>query len=218
MLKVKAFEFNPFGEKTYVVYDPDSRQCAIVDPGMENDSETAVLDRWITENKLSVKYLIATHLHIDHVWGVPHIKEHYGMSLTAHPLDKSLGAMIDQQARMLGQRRSPGNIKAETEANDNDRLRLGDNDLEIKHVPGHSPGGIVLYAPESGFVIGGDTLFKGSIGRTDLPGGDMTVFLDSLRSRLLTLPDSTIVYPGHGPATTIGDERHNNPWLKHLQD
>lgn len=213
MLKVQSFEVNPFGEMTYLVYDPVSRECAVVDPGMENEREQAAIDRWIAANNLTVKYLVATHLHIDHVWGVPHIKETYGVSLTAHPDDAMLGAMIDAQAQMFGQRRSPGNMKPDVEVTDGDILHLGDNTLKVLHVPGHSPGGIVLYAPGAGFVIGGDALFRGSIGRTDLPGGNQTAFLTSLRRQLMSLPDDTVVYPGHGPATTVGQERRSNPWL-----
>lgn len=216
MLKVKSFEFNPFGEKTYVVFDPASHECAIVDPGMENDREAAEIDTWIASEGLTVKYLVATHLHIDHVWGVPHVRDHYGVKLTAHPADAFLGAMIDAQAQMFGQRRSPGNLRPEIETADGDTLSLGDNTLKVLHVPGHSPGGIALYAPSDRFVIGGDSLFCGSIGRTDLPGGDAGVFIGSLRDKLLSLPDDTVVYPGHGPATTIGGERHSNPWLTRL--
>lgn len=214
MLKVKTFEVNPFGEITYVVYDPVSRQCVIVDPGMANEREEAMVDNWIAANDLTVKYLVATHLHIDHVWGVPHVKSTYGISLTAHPDDAMLGAMLDQQAQMFGQRRSPGNLKPETEVADGSTLTLGDNTLRVLHIPGHSPGGIALYAPEEGFVIGGDALFHGSIGRTDLPGGDHEALLHAIATKLLTLPPATIVYPGHGPSTTIGAERSHNPWLR----
>lgn len=213
MLKIKSFEVNPFSENTYVIYDPVSHECAIVDPGMGNEREAAEIDRWISANGLTVKHLVATHLHIDHVWGVPHIKKTYGVSLTAHPDDSPLGAMIDAQAQMFGQRHSPGNMKPDNETAGGDTLRLGDNELKVLHVPGHSPGGIALYAPSAGFVVGGDSLFRGSIGRTDLPGGDPTVFSRSLREQLMSLPDDTVVYPGHGPSTTIGQERHTNPWL-----
>ena len=213
MLNVKTFEFNPFGEKTYIVYDPDSLECVVVDPGMENDREIYEFDSWIADKNLTIKHLVATHLHIDHVWGVPHVKNKYNVSLMAHADDRYLGAIIDSQAQMFGQRNSPGNLQPEIEVIDNDTLYLGNNILSVLHVPGHSPGGIVLYAPKDGFVIGGDALFRGSIGRTDLPGGNTDTFLASLRNKLMSLPDDTIVYPGHGPSTTIGLERRNNPWL-----
>ena len=213
MLNVKTFEFNPFGEKTYIVYDPDSLECVVVDPGMENDREIYEFDSWIADKNLTIKHLVATHLHIDHVWGVPHVTNKYNVSLMAHADDRYLGAIIDSQAQMFGQRNSPGNLQPEIEVIDNDTLYLGNNILSVLHVPGHSPGGIVLYAPKDGFVIGGDALFRGSIGRTDLPGGNTDTFLASLRNKLMSLPDDTTVYPGHGPSTTIGLERRNNPWL-----
>lgn len=214
MLKIESFEFNPFGEKTYVVYDPESRECMVVDPGMVNGGEEQIIDDWLAGKDLKVKYAVATHMHLDHVWGVPHVKSKYGVGLTAHPADGYLGAILDGQAQMFGQRRSPGALKADIEVADGDILTLGTNRVEVLHVPGHSPGGIALYDAADGFVIGGDSLFRGSIGRTDLPGGDPDGFVDKIKSKLMTLPSDTIVYPGHGPSTTIGAERSGNPWLR----
>ena len=213
MLTVQAFQFNAFGETTFVVYDDASRQAAIIDPGMDNENEEAVLDNFIAKNRLEPKYLVLTHLHIDHIWGVPHIKERYGLPVTAHNDGGYLGAIVDAQAQMFGLRNSPGKIVIEQTVDDGDTLQLGDEKLVVYHVPGHSPGGIVLYAPKEKFLIAGDVIFKNSIGRTDLPGGSYKTLVDGIKKKILTLPPETIIYPGHGPSTTVAEEAASNPFI-----
>ena len=198
---------------TYVVYDEESRQCAIIDPGMENEQEEFVLDNFIFKNNLEVKYLVLSHLHIDHVWGVPHIKEKYGVGVTAHNDGGYLGSIIDAQAQMFGLRKSPGRIEIDNTVDDGDKLSLGNEELLVYHVPGHSPGGIVLYAPKEKFLIAGDVIFRNSIGRTDLPGGSYKQLVDGIKKKILTLPPETLIYPGHGPITTVGEEAQNNPFI-----
>lgn len=213
MLKISEFIFNAFGEITYLIWDDVTKEAAIVDPGMDCEEEEVALDNFIIKNGLMVKYLVLTHLHIDHVWGVPHIKETYKVPVTAHNDGGYLGSIIDAQAQMFGLRKSPGRIEIENTVDDGDKLTLGSSELEVFHIPGHSPGGIVLYAPKEGFVIAGDVLFRNSIGRTDLPGGNYRQLVDGIKKKLLTLPPETVVYPGHGPETTIGFEKDNNPYI-----
>lgn len=213
MLKIQSFEFNAFGEKTYIVYDTSSLEAAVIDPGMETIGEEEMLDGFIEANSLKVKYLILSHLHIDHVWGVPHIKEKYKVPITAHNDGGYLGAIIDAQAQMFGLRKSPGRITIENTVADDDVLKLGEEELVVIHVPGHSPGGIALYAPKEKFIIVGDIIFNNSIGRTDLPGGSYKQLIEGIKSKILTLPPETVIYPGHGPETTVGREAVSNPYL-----
>lgn len=213
MLKIKTFTFNTFGEMTYIVYDEFSHEAAIIDPGMDTIAEEEELDSFIEKNGLKIKHLILTHLHIDHAWGVPHIKDKYRVKITAHNDGGYLGAIMDAQAQMFGLSHSPGRMEIEETVTDGDKIELGDEEIKVYHVPGHSPGGIVLYAPKDGFLIAGDVIFKNSIGRTDLPGGDYRQLVEGIKNKILTLPPETIIYPGHGPATTVGEESVSNPFI-----
>lgn len=213
MLKVKEFSFNPFDEKTYIVYDDVSGEAAIIDPGMVNADEEKAVDNFVIANHLELKYLLLTHLHIDHVWGVPYIKRTYGLPVTAHNDGGYLGAIMDAQAQMFNLPHSPGRMEIENTVDDGDELKLGEEKLIVAHVPGHSPGGVVFYAPKEHFLIAGDVLFRNSIGRTDLPGGNYRQLVEGIKKKILTLPADTLVYPGHGPTTTIGEEMQSNPFI-----
>lgn len=213
-MEIKTFEFNPFGELTYVIYDEQSLEAAIIDPGMMSEQENNEIDSFIQARNLKIKYLINTHLHIDHVSGVAAIQNKYDVGLSAHPADAFLASRVKEQAMMFHlPARLVENVVIEHELSDGQILHLGKEPLEIIAVPGHSPGSIAIYSPGGKFVVTGDALFKGSIGRTDLPGGDYATLIKSITSRLLTLPDDTIVYPGHGPHTRIADERVMNPYI-----
>lgn len=197
-----------FGENCYVVYDPQSRQAMIVDPGMLSSEEQHKLSDFITGNNLTVKYLVNTHLHLDHAFGNAYVEKTYGVKTHAHTADKMLGSSLKRQAELFGIFDAPieeiGEINPLSEG---DKLTLGSNEITIIHTPGHTPGGIALYCPADDWVITGDTLFAGGgIGRTDLPGGNHAQLIDSLKSKLFRLPPETMVIPGHGPTSTIGDE------------
>ncbi len=213
-MEVKSFEFNPFGVNTYIVYDKASRQAMIIDPGMMSDREADVIDSFIESANLEVKYLIASHIHIDHVAGVAHVEEKYGATLSAHQDDAFLASRVKEQAMAFHlPMEIINNVVIANPLSNHQVLHLGNNPLEILTVPGHSLGSVAIYSPNDKFVITGDALFKGSIGRTDLPGGDYATLINSITTQLMTLPDDTIVYPGHGPATTIREERIRNPYL-----
>ena len=212
-LNIQQFTVNLFGESTYVVYDDESRQAMIVDAGMTKPYEEAEVDDFIAAKQLQLKYMVNTHLHLDHTFGNRHIEDRYRLSTMAHAADFGLGRDIAGQAAMFhlrGQFFSPTKLVSIDETT---RLRLGNDELHVLHVPGHTPGGVAFYAPKSGFVISGDALFAGSIGRADLPGGDYAQLIRSIQTKLLTLPPNTVVYPGHGPATAIGLEMSQNPYL-----
>lgn len=213
MLKVAKFGFYMFGINTYVVYDPEHKECAIIDPGMSRTEEYEALEKFIDREGLKVTHLINTHLHIDHAISDNWVKEKYGVSIEAHADDAPLGKYIAQQAQGFG---IPGEyvaIDIELKLKEGDVIKIGEGELKVLHVPGHSPGSICLYDKEDGFVIVGDTLFEGSIGRSDLPGGNHRQLVDAIKNKLLTLPRDTAVYSGHGNPTTIGREWDTNPYL-----
>ena len=215
MLKVKQFVFNPFGVSTFIIYDSESKAAIAIDPGMLNSAEQKEFDSYIAENNLKLTQIVNTHLHLDHCFGNNYVRDKYGIKVAAHPDDAFLGNSLVEQASRFGIRLTGNDTKAgiDIELKDGDNIKVGAHTLKVLHVPGHSPGSIALYCAEGGFVIAGDVLFKGSIGRTDLQGGNLDTLLNSIHSRLMPLPDSTNVLPGHDRFTTIGAERATNPYI-----
>ncbi len=210
MLKVKQFSFNPFGVNTYVVWDDATHQAMVVDPGMTDASEQKLFDGYIADNGLTVKYIVNTHMHLDHVFGDNYVRDRYGVKISAHPADAPLGASVDGQAAMFGASLPASyNTKAEIALYEGDELTLGEYVFRVIEVPGHSLGGIVLYCPEGEFALVGDSIFAGSIGRTDLPGGDHATLIHALKTKVLTLPDNTRLLPGHDMSTTVAREKIN---------
>ena len=212
-MQVAIFQFSLFGINTYLVFDPDTKECAIIDPGMSNPQEEGAIENFIDEKGLKLTQIINTHLHIDHVAGIPFLRKKYGAPVLAHEGDKFLGEGLAQQARMFGLNLPLDNIEISEYIKAGDKIKIGNGELEVISVPGHSKGSVALYDPQGGYLISGDALFKGSIGRTDLPGGNYKELIDSIESRLLSLPDETVVFPGHGPSSTIGEEKQSNPFL-----
>ena len=215
MLKVKQFVFNPFGVSTFIIYDSESKAAIAIDPGMLNSAEQKEFDSYIAENNLKLTQIVNTHLHLDHCFGNNYVRDKYGIKVAANPDDAFLGNSLAEQASRFGIRLTGNDTKVgiDIELKDGDSIKVGAHTLKVLHVPGHSPGSIALYCAEGGFVIAGDVLFKGSIGRTDLQGGNLDTLLNSIHSRLMTLPDSTNVLPGHDRFTTIGAERATNPYI-----
>lgn len=202
-----------FGINTYVVFDPDSKDAAIIDPGMSKVEEFDAMEKFILRENLTVTHLINTHLHIDHSIADKWVSEKYGVPVEAHADDRTLGLILAQQAQRFGIRGVDAKVEIGRELKDGDIVKIGNGELKVLHVPGHSPGSIALYDETDGFVIVGDTLFQGSIGRTDLMGGSHRQLVDSIKNKLLTLPHETEVYSGHGDPTTIGIEYDTNPYL-----
>lgn len=213
-MQVAVFQFSLFGINTYLVFDPESKECAIIDPGMSTREEEKSIENFIADKGLKLTQIINTHLHIDHVAGIPFLREKYGAPVLAHEGDAFLGEGIAEQARMFGLNLPIDNIEVTQYIKAGDVIKIGSGELRVISVPGHSKGSVALYDPESKLLFSGDALFKGSIGRTDLPGGDYKELIDSIESELLTLPDDTVVLSGHGPATTLGQEKRTNPFLQ----
>ena len=214
MIKIKQFIFNPFRENTYLLYD-HTGSCAIVDAGCYETKEEFRLKDFIEKEGLIPKILINTHGHIDHTLGAQFVRKTWHIPLSVHSSDAYLINNMLQQGRMFGFDATPVS-GAEIALEERTTLTFGETELHLIFTPGHTPGGVCLHLPEEKILFTGDTLFAGSIGRTDLPGGDYDQLMDSLHQRLLSLPPDTRVYPGHGSATTLGDELAGNPFLLRL--
>lgn len=212
-MKVVKFGFSIFGINTYMVVDEDTGKCAVIDPGMTDAEEENALVDYVERNHLTLTHVINTHLHVDHAIGDKFVVDRFKVPVVGHKADAPLGERMQQQAVMFGMREKLDSVSLTSYLDDGDEIHIGDGVLKVLHVPGHSPGSIALYDPKGGYVIAGDVLFAGSIGRTDLPGGNTAQLYDSIRSKLYALPDNTVVYPGHGPATTIGNEKKYNPYV-----
>lgn len=211
-MTIKTFTFNPFQENTYLLHD-DTGEAVIIDAGCINDGEKRLLKKYIEDNRLIIKRVLNTHLHIDHQFGNKFMFDTYGILPEACEEDEFLLQNVVNQARMFG---LPLNEKTQELGKyivDNQEIKFGNTTLKALHCPGHSPGSMCLYSEENGVLFAGDVLFHGSIGRTDLERGDYATLIRSIINRLLPLPDSTVVYCGHGPTTTIGNEKVNNPYL-----
>lgn len=216
MLKIRQFAFNPFGENTYLVYDSDTLEAIVIDSGMFTATERELFDRFVAENKLKLTQIVNTHLHLDHCFGANYLRERYSLPLAASPADAFLGASLQEQARnFLGDAHIDSRpVTIDRPLHQGDTVPVGAYTFHVLEVPGHSPGGLVLYSPEAGCAFTGDSIFRGSVGRTDLPGGDADTLIDSLRTKILTLPDSTQLFPGHDRSTTVAFERSTNPYLR----
>lgn len=212
MFQIKAFTFNPVQENTYILYNED-KECIIIDPGCYFDAEKEELKSFINAHKLQPKFLLNTHCHLDHVFGNKFIAEEYKLTLNAHSLEKEILEMAPASGLMFN---LPfDNYQGEViYLAEGDMISLGDDQLQVIHAPGHSPGSICFYCEKQHFIIGGDVLFQNSIGRTDLPYGNHQDLLKSIKEKIFMLPQNVKVYPGHGPETTIGAEIKDNPFLQ----
>lgn len=191
-----------------IVGDEKTREAMVIDPGDQIDEILAIL----RQENLSLKYIVVTHAHIDHVGGAMKLKTATGAPILLNQNDLALLKMLDVQATWIGMR-PPGQVQVDESVGDGRTLKIGNIESSVIETPGHTEGSICLFFPQEKKLIAGDTLFAGSIGRTDLPGGSFDKIMRSLRTRVLALPDDTQVVPGHGPLTTIGDERETNPFL-----
>ena len=211
MLKVKSFVFSPIQENTYLLYN-EFNACAIIDPGCYFPEEQDKLKAFITQSGLKPLMLLNTHCHLDHVFGNKFVAEAFGLRLQIHEKEK---AMLDlAPASGLMYNMPFDNYTGELSfLKEGDKIKLGEDELQVIEAPGHSPGHVCFYCAGQNFIISGDVLFNRSIGRTDLPGGDHESLLKNIREKLFVLPDETVVYSGHGPATTIGEEKRENPFL-----
>lgn len=211
-MQIHVFTFNPFSENTYVLYD-ETGEAVLLDPGCAFPEEEKELEDFVIRKKLTVKKILLTHAHIDHVLGCRFVAERFGVGTIMHQGD----LFLLQRATDIG--RMYGVPVAEPPAPEGflshgDIFSFGNTKLEVRFTPGHSPGSISFIHHESHSVFSGDVLFSGSIGRTDLPGGNMDVLLDSIRNQLFNLPDDYVILSGHGPVTDLATEKSQNPFLR----
>ncbi len=211
MIKVQKIVVNPLPENMYVLSD-ETGECIFVDPGCYYPEEQEAVKNYVEEHRLNPVKIVNTHCHFDHIFGVEFLRKEYEIPFLAHQEDAFLINGAAEQAKMFGFSIDPiGTIDAFID--EQDLVRFGNSTLQVFHVPGHSPGHVVFYSEPDGFLIAGDVLFHGSIGRTDLPGGDYQTLVAGIKEKLLPLPGKTTVYCGHGPETNIGFEKENNPFL-----
>ncbi|PZX20754.1 glyoxylase-like metal-dependent hydrolase (beta-lactamase superfamily II) [Breznakibacter xylanolyticus] len=212
MIHITPFAFSPFQINTYVLHD-DTKECIIVDPGCLEVREEQRLEAFITQNGLKPVKIVNTHLHLDHVFGSAWVADRWNLEIWAHEGDEFMLPHTVDHALSYGIRMNSNPPAVNHRLNEGDEVTFGNSHLKVLHVPGHSPGSVVLYDPEGQRLLAGDVLFRDSIGRTDLPGGSFDLLKQGITGKLFTLPDEAIVYPGHGPETTIGWEKKHNPYL-----
>jgi hydroxyacylglutathione hydrolase len=208
---IQALTFNAFSENTYLVWD-DTREAVIIDPGCSNYEERQVLQQFVEEKQLNIKYLLNTHAHIDHILGNDFVKKTYGVELYLHPNDRPIYEAAQSRSVFWG---FGGYVHTEVDQwlAEGDVIRFGQSELHVILVPGHAPGHVAFVNEEERICLSGDVLFKMSVGRTDFELCNHDHLMDSIRHRLFALPDDTVVFPGHGPTTTIGFEKAHNPYV-----
>ena len=210
-MQIKVFEFNPISENTYLLYD-ETKEAVIIDCGASNPEEHKLLIDYINRHQLVLKQVLNTHLHFDHVLGNHFLYETYGLKPQYHQLEETMPALqLQASAFRFPIKYEP--IKAEHFIQDGDIISFGNSKLKALLTPGHSPGSLSFYSEKENCVFTGDALFRYSIGRTDLWGGNENTLITAIKNKLLTLPDDTIIYPGHGPASTVIEEKLHNPYL-----
>lgn len=212
-MKVRTFVCNMLHENCYLVYDEVSREAAVIDPGFYWNEEQRSFSKFVEENDLHIRYLLCTHLHFDHIFGTTFIEDTYDVRLSASLDDSAWITNFAQSVARFGIQPNTMPRPVGHPLHDGDILMLGDKSLKCIATPGHSAGGMCFYAPESNMLFAGDTLFQGSIGRTDFADGNYAQLISSIQKQLLILPPNTIVYPGHGDPTSIEDEAKYNPYL-----
>lgn len=213
MLKIKVFAFNFFDENTYLLWDDATKDAVVIDPGMLFDQERQTFDNEAKSLGVKLKMVLQTHMHLDHIFGTNHLVEEYGVEVAAHPADAFLGETLADQCKRFGIRIPLQPVRITRPLAAGDQITVGEHVIKVLTVPGHSAGGLAFYCQDIATVFSGDSLFSGSIGRTDLPGGSMPLLLQSIKEQLFSLPDDTVVLSGHGPSTTVGEEKRSNPYF-----
>jgi len=212
MIEIQKFTFNPFQENTYLLFD-ESKSAIVIDPGCYEREEENEIKSFIDDHELKLVKVLNTHCHIDHVLGNAFFYDTYGLKPILHKKDLSILKAVKDYGTAFGINPTPS-PEPEEFIEEGDNITFGNSTLRTLHIPGHAPGHVVFINDSQKIIIGGDILFYGSIGRTDLPGGDHDTLIKSIHEKLMTLNDDFVVYPGHGPSTNIGFEKKNNPFLQ----
>ena len=213
-MKIKKFEFNMFPVNCYLLIDEESKEAVVIDAGCFYDEEKQTMKNYIDSHSLSLKHVLNTHLHLDHLFGNLFLFKEYGLRPEAGQQDEFWLAQVSSHSRMFGFRYDEEQPALGRYICHGDKISFGNIELEAIHVPGHSPGSMVYYCRKENCIFSGDVLFQGSIGRADLAGGNFDELREGICSHLFVLPEDTKVYPGHGHSTTIGYEKKNNPFFR----
>ncbi|AUD03573.1 MBL fold metallo-hydrolase [Spirosoma pollinicola] len=213
---IQAFEFSPLQENTYVIADDATGEAVIIDPGCYEQAEKEALGRFIDSHKLTVKYLLLTHAHLDHVFGVAYVKRKFNVDAYLHESDMVIFNDVPTRCALYGLRGyEPSTI--DKFLKEGDQFRFGNTALDVIFVPGHAPGHVAFVNHAERYIVGGDVLFNGSVGRTDFPYCNHADLINSIRDKFFTLPDDYVVYAGHMEPTTIGQEKRTNPFVKQVK-
>ena len=213
MINATQMTVNPFGENLYILWDETTREAVVVDPGMMRTAEREMVTQFIEGQQLHVTHILLTHLHVDHITSARWLADQTGADVCGSLLDAQLGRELPDQVARFHINIEVEPLTLDRNLADGDTIPLGDEIIQVLHVPGHSPGGLAFYLPESGLLVSGDTIFNGSVGRTDLWGGNMAQLLSSINEKIYTLPDETVIASGPAPTTTVADEKNLNPFL-----
>lgn len=204
---------NPFGMNCYILWSAPGGECIVIDPGMMLDSEREMISSFIDGNKLTVKHILLTHCHIDHACGAKWLAQRYGVEIEAGADEAVIAQSMPLQAQRFGLKIDSTPLSIDNTLAEGDIITLAGEDIKVLETPGHSPGSLSFYIPDSEVVVTGDVIFQSSIGRTDLPGGSFSQLIDVIKTKILTLPADTVIAPGHGDTTTVGDEKIYNPYI-----
>lgn len=213
MTEIKRFVTNPIGENCYIVWD-ETKEAAIIDCGAWGEEKENKIAHFIAENQLTPRLSLQTHMHFDHMLGLHFLHRQYGLQPLCHAEEQAVYDFAPTMAGEWFQMFIPQPlVPVKAYLSDGQTLTFGHTRIQVLHTPGHTPGGVMFHFPDAHILFSGDTLFKGSVGRTDLPGGSMDQEVLSIQQKVFTLDDKTLIYPGHGPATTVGDERECNAYI-----
>ena len=213
-MKVTRFENSPCGENVYLLWNEMSKHALVIDPGMMSGEERDAITHFIEEQNLVIKQVLLTHCHVDHIASARWIAQHYQVTIAASEADAPLANALEEQVQRFHLRLDASPLSIDQYLHEGDSLMLDDEEIKVIETPGHTPGGLVFYVANASIAFTGDSIFMGSVGRTDLPGGNMQQLINALRDKVLTLPDETVLAPGHGPTTTVAQEQAHNPFLQ----
>ncbi len=212
-MNVTRIENNPFVENIYILWNEDSHNAIIIDPGMMQEHERKMIAQFVEEKGLNIQRVLLTHCHVDHAASARWVAKRYGVQVEACEADLPVAQAMLQQAQMFHLKIDAEPLTIDHALKEGDVIALDDEKIYVLETPGHTPGGLTFYIPGLSLAITGDTIFQSSIGRTDLPGGNMQQLLKSINDKIMTLPDDTTLAPGHGQPTSVGNERQYNPYL-----
>ncbi|MDO4971717.1 MAG: MBL fold metallo-hydrolase [Bacteroidales bacterium] len=212
-MKIENVITQLFGENVFVVWDEATLEAAIIDPGMMDAKEYQAVEEIISREKLGVKYVLLTHSHVDHACAARWAAEKFGAQVFGSKKDSMLASSMTAQASLFHLPIQTNSLSIDKDLEDGDELSLGEMKIKVIATPGHTQGGVVFYISQENIAFVGDTIFQRSVGRTDLPGGNLRTLISSIHSKIFELPGNTVLIPGHGPTTTVDDERQNNPYV-----